>query len=268
MKITLPKDNMRKYNIYWILAFLVTSCIHNKKFSVSSRSVEKPFWSDKRSDTFNLNRQDSTKWDLKMLSNDLKAINPSSDFPFNTSPFPTPDYDLMGKGSFKGLGNFSYSGGKDNELILGNKTILFNSFYVKKSVVNENYIGSNKDEVFFEIILLTDFIDTINYAHLSSEVISRNHPHYIGQGFYKTKSIQIDYCSFITANRNAYAIINTRLFDLTQGRIILVAPQKNGSIRTVQLKSPLLSSDSIEEYTKKLLTNDAIIAFFTYPGNI
>lgn len=146
--------------------------------------------------------------------------------------------------------------------------MLFNSFFVGKNKWNTVEIGEEKDEVFFHIVVLTDHIDTIEYKHLSSETISRNHPDYIGQGFYKTTNNQVDYCAFITAERKTYAIINMRLFDLSHGKTILVTPQKDRSLRKMQVMSPVLSSSRINEYTDTLLEKAEVIAFFTAENNI
>jgi hypothetical protein len=180
-----------------------------------------------------------------------------------------PKYNLLAENSFKGVGNFGFPGGENSEFKINEKTILFNSFFAGKNHFNENYIDhSEADEIFFQIIILTDFVDTLNYKHLSSEVISRNHPDYFGQGFYKTKNAKIDYVAFLTADRSSYAIINTRLFDLKYGKTILIAPQRNKSLRSMQINSPKLSSKQVEDYTKKLLDREDIKLFFNAKGNI
>ena len=214
------------------------------------------------------NREDSTKWDYDMFNSDLANVA-NYDFPFVSGVFPTPEYDLLGENSFKGVGNYGLSGGEGLEIKVEDKTILFNSFFVGKNSFNKDYLDANQsNEIFFHIVVLTDFVDTVNYSHLLSEIVSRNHPDYIGQGFYKTQDNRIDYSAFITANRNAYAIVNMRLFDLTHGKTILIAPQKDRSFRTKQIKSPNLSSEEIDDYTRSLLKKEEIIRFFSFGGSI
>ncbi|MCH7524997.1 MAG: hypothetical protein IIC74_08310 [Bacteroidetes bacterium] len=122
---------------------------------------------------------------------------------------------------------------------------------------------------FFSIVVLTDSIDLKRYTHTDVSVSSRNHPHYVGQGFVKTKSNRIDFVSFISADRNSYAIINLRLFDLRIGRIILIAPKKDGTLRSLQLDSPTMSSDEMDNHLKWILENNKqVIDFFTKPDNI
>lgn len=60
-----------------------------------------------------------------------------------------------------------------------------------------------------------------------------------------------------------------RIFDLRVGRIILIAPQKDGTFRSLQLESPVMSSYEADEYIPMLLKeNNEVIEFFTQPGNI
>ena len=213
-------------------------------------------------------RQDPATWDSAMFYNDLLNFGSETDLPLVNGVFPTPDYELMGKGSFKGVGNFGFSGGEDLEKRIGDKTILYNSFFVGASEINKDFVGDKKNEIFFQIIVLTDFVDTLNYSHLSSEIVSRNHPDYIGQGFYRTQNNHIDYVAFNTADRNTYAIVNMRLFDLSLGKTILIAPQKDKSFRSLQINSPQMSSDEVDGYTGELLGREEVIDFFTRSGNI
>lgn len=213
-------------------------------------------------------RQDSSFWDTEMLKSDLSSKNNRSTGPFTFGAFPVPRYDLIGKGTFAGLGNFGYNGAGTYYKNIKDKTILYNSFFVKKNKLNENRLKKIGNEIFFQILVLTDTIDSVNFSHVGSEIISRNHPDYVGQGFYKTKNSKIEYVAFTTPEDESYAIVNTRLFNLNFGKTILVAPQKDGSLRSMQIESPQLSSEEINRYTDKLLQEEGIVEFFTKPGNI
>lgn len=203
-----------------------------------------------------------------MFLADLANMKEESELPMISGVFPVPDYDLVGKGSFKGVGNFGFPGGEGSELKINGKTILYNSFFAGANSLNKAFIDGKKNEVFFQIIVLTDTVDTVNYSHVGSEIISRNHPNYIGQGFYKTKSEKIEYIAFQTADRHAYALVNMRLFDLSHGRTILIAPQKDRSIRSKQINTPILSSEEIETFTDSLVKVPRVIRFFTQDGTL
>jgi hypothetical protein len=171
---------------------------------------------------------------------------------------------LLGKESFKGVGN----GGNFSGIDINGKKVLYSYFLVNKNALTQKFVGDKPNEVFFTIATLTDFIDTINYTHAGVQIISRNNPDYIGQGFFKTKEDIIDYVAFLTANRDEYAIVNMRLFNLRNGRILLIAPQKDGSLRSMQIRSPILSDKELPDYMNKVLQQDDVKSFFSNSSTI
>lgn len=220
-------------------------------------------WNLEKEKIHNENRNVFSLRDIKTWEADLKNLTEEKSEPLLDGVFPVPDYDSVDS-TFSGLG----SKGEWKGLQLKNKTLIHHSFFISKCDVNKQFIPTKEDEVFFTIISLTDSIDLKNFSHTSAGISSRNHPHYIGQGFVKTKKSQVDFLSFITADRNAYAVVNMRIFDLRIGRIILIAPQKDGTFRSLQLDSKILSSDEINTYVTDLLKEERVISFFTESGNI
>ena len=132
------------------------------------------------------------------------------------------------------------------------------SFYVVNNPIYEHYMGENDNEVFFQIYVLynTDDIDA------NALITSRNHPDFMGQGYAKTPAKNIEYSAFITAEHESYAIVNTRLFNLSHGKTILIAPQPDGTLRSMQIDSPYLTKDDLVDYTKKMIKTDKVIQFF------
>ena len=220
-------------------------------------------WNLEKEKIHNENRKDSTKWSSKNWKVDTENIKIGGK-PVINGVFPIPDYDLIDS-TFNGLGNSGNWKGFD----LKDKKIIYHSLYVNKNAVNREFIEDKPNEVFFTIAVLTDSIDLKRYSHTNVSITSRNHPHYVGQGFVKTKSNEIDFISFLTADRNDYAIVNMRLFDLRIGRIILIAPQKDGTLRSLQLDSSIMSSQEMDKHIENLMTNDKeVINFFTKKGTI
>ena len=256
---------MIKKSIYVFLFFLiVASCKKsNTENNIISHTEDNPnFWTDEKAEEHYQNRNDSLKWDKEMFLNDLEYVNEESNNPIVSGVFPEPAYNLMGENSFKGVGSF----GKTIEF--DNKNILYRSFYVKKSQLNKAKLLDKKNEVFFNIVVLTDTIDLKNYNLSSSYVISRNHPDYIGQGMFKTKKSKIDFVAFTTIDDNSYAIVNMRLFDLKFGKTILIAPQTDKSLRSLQVEMPIIEFEELEGYMSNLLNKKKVIDFFTKKGNI
>jgi hypothetical protein len=202
------------------------------------------------------NREDSTKWDSKIIEIDSLGFSEGENFGF----FPTPDYDLIGRNSFDGLGY----GGSFDGIVVNNRTFVYNDFYVLKCLTNDTYIGNRENEVFFVIIVMTDFIDTVDYSHMEANVISRNHPDYLANGCIKTKTNKIDYTAFITGDRREYAIVNSRIFDLDIGRIILFVPSVKvpGMLLSKQIDIPISSNNEIKEIVPKILKDKEIVAFY------
>jgi len=255
-KLISMNQTLPKLSIYFLITLLLLTFLQcSEKHPIVNPRIEDDFWTPKKRQSFLKNRESPLTWDLEIIELNMEYIDDSPSGPFTEGVFPEPKYDLHG--NFEGIGNSS------DQYSLEGKTILTNSFFFNKSVLNEKYLSNLPNEVFFQIIVLTDTVDLINYNLASSIIISRNHPDYLGQGFYKTKGNRIDYSAFITAERQAFAIVNTRLFDLSNGKTILIAPQKDRSLRSLQIDSPQLSRSELEMYTKELIKTDKVIQFFT-----
>ena len=73
----------------------------------------------------------------------------------------------------------------------------------------------------------------------------------------------------ITPEGNDYAIVNMRLFHLNYGNIIVIAPQKDGTLRSIQLNEEELNSDTLDDFIKsEILERPEIIEFLTNKGVI
>ena len=240
---------MKRIILILILIISIISCSVKKNSNQNN-------WSESKRLEYLSNVQDSTTWDIEMFENDKNDEDLGDLGPFVIGTFPVPKYDLLGKGSFTGVGTVG------DKYPMKSKTLVMNSFFVRKNELNKSRLKERKDEIFFQIIISTDTIDNVNYNLAGNFILSRNHPDYLGQGFIKTKNNRIDYLAFQTPENNAYAIINTRIFDLNYGKTILIAPQKDKTLKSLQIKSPELTSDSIFDYTKRLINENKIIEFF------
>jgi hypothetical protein len=85
-----------------------------------------------------------------LFKNDVEFNQQVANSPFHVSAIPVPKYDLVGDKNFKGVGIYSHSG--DDRFEIDGKTVLFNSFCVKKNPVNETNIGTLAIVVFFHLI--------------------------------------------------------------------------------------------------------------------
>lgn len=164
--------------------------------------------------------------------------------------FPVPNYDLY-PGTFDGIiaANFeieSPSGQRIACVVNGNS----------KTSLNESVLGDNDVDFFFILAVVTDLPrDTISYDDVSVEGVSRNHPDVISQGYVRTSQTdRVDFVSFRAANNDAYAVVTMRLFNLNDGNIVIIVPQEDGSLRSMQIApDELLTFQTLRQYISSLL---------------
>ena len=125
------------------------------------------------------NLKDSSTWDIQRMKKDNEPQKFGNPGFMNFGAFPVPDYDLLGV--FRGIGNYSTA---FQPIIIGNKNIVYTSFTVNESPFYKT--ENKKNKIFFTIITVTDTIDLKQYSSHRLQVVSRNHPDYIGQGYIKT----------------------------------------------------------------------------------
>lgn len=202
--------------------------------------------------------QDSTKWDKKLFEGDLKQTRPALEKEnMNFGVFPVNSYK-------QGLGTGTHA---DRNFF--GKTIVWNYFFSEKNMVNQEYLKDKNSEIFFTIVILTDSLDfSAEKGNMSYNIVSRNYPDKIGSGILKTKNNSIEYIAFLTGDRKQFAIVNMRLFDLDQGQLILIAPQKDGSLRSMQLQIPLTEFENINPHIRSVIQQENIKKFFLDSGNI
>lgn len=231
-------------------------------FSGFSQNVTSS-WNDSLEKQHLKNRQDSTTWDKELLQRDINdSLANIKGKPFPHGAFPVPKYDLAGKYRYSGAGAWgTFKNYYD-------KKIVYSFFFANKTEGNKIFLKEKNNETFFIFIMSTDFIDTVNYTHGQAYVLSRNNPDFTCEGYFKTKNDEVDYMAFLTANRDEYAVVNMRLFNLKFGRVILIAPQKDHSLRSLQLTIPILSNNEVDKYIDKILKQDNVKSFFMNKDNL
>ena len=196
--------------------------------------------------------------DFKRMEEELKAKDQNST-PFTYGIFPYPVYDSIQKDGFKGAGTLGNFFG----LKLQGKRIVYSSFLEKNWGTLNAHKVKNKDRIFFTILVLTDFIDDKEYTSSKMQIVSRNFPDVIGQGFVKTSNTRIDFSAFTTLEKEEFAIVNLKLYHLKYGNIILIAPLKDGSLRSLQIHSTAdLTSETLKPYLEQLIQQPETVSFF------
>jgi hypothetical protein len=236
---------------------ILFSCNSQVDTTKSTEEFEKPYWTiekaKKLADDFNT----TNKWNMETLNMEVENLskNSRSDYPLFLSPFPTPEYNSPGNGN------------GPIEIMIGGKKIIGHNVIIAQGE-HSKHLFENPDDKFVTYFTILTIADGKN---IDNPVLatSRNHPHYLSQGSLNTSTkSRVDWVAVQLADKNAYAIVNTRLFDLRVGRIILAAPQKDGSIRFYQTNKKPMNALEREEYIVKLKADKKAVEFFTQPGNI
>ena len=231
---------------------LTLAFIASLSFAQSSENIQKV--RDKQLKVQNQNQD----LDFKRMEEELKVTGKDSG-PFTYGVFPYPIYDSIQKGGFKGVGTLGNFFG----LKLQNKRIVYTSFVENNWNALNSHKVKNKDRVFFTILVLTDFIDDKEYTSSKMNIVSRNFPDVIGQGFIKTSNNRIDFSAFTTLEKEDFAIVNMKLYHLKYGNIILIAPQKDGSLRSMQINNTTdLTSETLKTYVDQLIQQPETVNFF------
>jgi len=207
-------------------------------------------------------RQDSSLWDKEMLAMDTHMLGEErapdwDNFPLTVMAFPVIEYEYgaTGTGEF-----FMEEAGKK---------LSFAYYLVGKEDYNQaDFKGEETHYSFFNFVLLTDTLETEEYGLVSDLATSRNHPDYVGEGRIRTKGLPVDYVCFHRPDGTSYALVGTRLFDLSKGETVIGCLQKDGSIHFLQLETPRLFMSEIKSYLTWMVRQAPVKAFLDQPGNV
>jgi hypothetical protein len=259
------QENEKTMSRHKLLLLLIITFGCNNKKSIEQETKLEPkesrlHWSLEDSKKYNENQFDQTKWNTKMLNKEIAYVDNDpwpTQSPITKLPYPVATY---------GPGYEGYSS-KGLTLEINDKIIKGGTFAV---ATNEHSIEPkhNPDKsniIFFNILILTDKPKSENS---SLSVSSRNYPHHTCQGRRKTSIGNIDWVAMHMATGDKFALINTKYFNLEYGQTILVAPQKDGSLRFKQVKLPTLATDEIDEQITMLGEKEDIVEFFMKPTHI
>lgn len=240
-----------------ILTLVVTVSCSTTRGHKQNEESKSPYWTLEKAKDQASDFNSPETWDTETLEMEVGYIDAltSQDLPLFSSPFPTPKYDSPGNGN-----------GPIKTEISG-KSVEGQYAIIAKGEHSSHLFNNSADEyvVYFTVLSIADGKELENPVSATS----RNHPHYLSQGSINTSTkSRVDWVAVQLADQNAYAIINFRLFDLRAGRLILVAPQKDGSIRFYQTDAPIMNTTEQKEYIENLKNKAEVIDFFNNKNNI
>ncbi|MFA8451584.1 MAG: hypothetical protein ACEPOW_12905, partial [Bacteroidales bacterium] len=197
---------------------------------------------------------DHSLWDYQLLNDDLENISINTKFPIKKGVFPVPSYESNGVATelFEvmiaghrfvavkfGLGRGDY-----------NKHLFPNETNVRIVAVFTLLVKSDEE-------LLNPFLG-----------FSRNHPDYLAEGSFKTASQNIDWLVIQPQNNQGAAIVNMKYFDLSNGRFVMIIPQKDNSFRFMQVPTRFMEFEQIGAFIEKEKKSEEWMKFIQmYAGN-
>ena len=236
------------------------------KYAVQEQKQEQkskePKWTMKDRIRYAKRGNDPSQWDMSLFKEDVDALKRRSwptNPPLSYYPAPVPKY---GGRSGGGIGK--------GELKIGDRKIISTFFGWGRNKFNAHMPVTDRSHglvTYLNLYVLTDQPDPKKQAR---HIVSRNYPHVLASGKQKTSKGHVDWVFMGLANGDSYAIINQRIFDLNAGgRTILVAPQKDGSLRFLQLDdtpksfAPGKAREIFDDYSKRLAGDKKVVEFFT-----
>jgi len=206
-------------------------------------------------------------WDMGRMKEDINDIIES--YPLRYGAFPVPHYKSLFGMPYKGGGSISNHFARslpEYRLELKGKEIGFCSFFIGNSPLYEE---ERRDKTFFTILTVIDSINADNFALGGSMFLSRNHPDYGGEGSFITKENKVDFVAFTTPDKGSFAVVNMRLFHLEHGNVVIIAPHKDGSFRSLQINGDVPTGEKIYEYIREnLLQRPGVSEILTADGVI
>ena len=209
-------------------------------------------WSEAAQREFAHKRLDPAQWNLAMLQNDLErhATYPPTDGCMPYIPAPTVPYVSQGSLTFE-------------KTRVGEATVLVGSFDWARFGFNADLCGERPSRNYCNVaVLMSDPLT----SNRSGSMSSRSYPHIQAWGFVETciGDVAWNFTGFATGAN--FLNINHHIFDLNFGRTVLVAPQRDGSLRFMQLESPDRSpgdgTPGLSEFMGDLSKRDDVLAFF------
>ena len=245
----------------YFLAICLTLLAADVSLALTPQESRQKFWTEaKRKEMFE-RKYDPSTWDMEMFREDMEGHkNNKRPVKSSSSNFPSPVPKYSNFGGAIAWPSFE----------LDQKTIRGVMFSWGKYDVNKHLAVNESHNLicYFNLFVLTD----LEQKDKAIDMASRNYPHVLSTGKQKTSVGDVDWVHVGMADGNNLAIINQRIFDLKFGKTVLVAPQRDGSLRFMQREAPASYDFYDENYQKEFLrelrSDPDVVEFFTNVNTI
>ncbi len=150
---------------------------------------------------------------------------------------PIPDYDSPGNGYL--TSDITLAGRR----FVGLATFVGNGPGLEHVFAGTEFEGAPGATTFTIYALVPDEADVVT----PGAAISRNHPTYTVAGRIATSDRRDDFLTILHHDRPDIAIVNIKLFDLAGGRVVLILPHEDGTVRYLQYPIGLLELGDIRD---------------------
>lgn len=204
---------MKKQYLLLLIIIFLYSCTAENTSTTSLKQA--------KVDSIKLNKE----VDWSQFQNDLQFVHQGDNLPLGFGVFPVSEYETSGNGNV------------EQKLTIGNEKYIQQSVFVYQGDHNttffENVNDLDQELVFFTLLVKSTHQDTINDLMTTS----RNHPTYLAQGLVNVQENQkIKWLALHNSSENNdMAIVNMKHFDLSKGRLVIVHPRTDGSLRFEQI---------------------------------
>lgn len=235
---TFTHETMKRFSIFGtiLLGIFLSHCVAQKNATPINTSSNGITVKDTA-------KHQQIDWDQFAI--DLKYYQDSTGFPIHPGVFPTKVYDSEGNGSLL------------FETTINGQHFVGRSVFVYKGDYNQGlFTGNDESMVYFTILVRTD-INAENDVFVSS----RNHPVYVAEGNIVTEGTGVDWVAIQPSDAAGSALVNMRYFDMNAGRLVIVCPQTDKSLRFLQISTPFLNDASVKDYVLENSSSESWVSF-------
>lgn len=229
----------QKILITIIFGFLFSSCQEKEKLNSLDKNTEVNKWNIEKLSIRANEHLDSTKWDLKILNQDIETYNKYSEifqsYPLNKSPFPVAEYDYA-------VSSIPFVIEMDSTVFKGVRIGEYENPESEKTI----------DKL--TLLILTNDKD----AEENTLVDSRNYPYLTAQGIFKVKNNEFDWVFSASPDGFSTLLLNMKLFDLRFGETVIIYPQLDKSFIYEQIKDSPNNYENFEEFTSNIFQNHKV----------
>lgn len=236
---TMTNNTKQKELILLIIGMTFCSCKITTPTTQNTKNTKQAEWTIETLSQKSIEHLDSTKWDKKLLKQDLETYAKYTEvfqsYPLNKSPFPVSEYDYA---------------------VASNSFIIEANGQIFKGVRIGEYENPESEKIIDKLTLLV--LTNDKDSEENTLVESRNFPYLTAQGTFKLTNNELDWVFSASPDGYATLLINMKLFDLRFGETIVIYPKEDKSFFYNQIKDSPNNYLNFKEFKNAIIANENI----------